>query len=81
MILDYIKSRVKGDLQARFRERLAGETPACLLDLAMQKSITERSWKVEYDNARSEGTRKGWGARLERQCQTYSIIISPKEHN
>lgn len=32
MILDNIKSRVKGDLQARFRERLAGETPACLLD-------------------------------------------------
>lgn len=32
MILDYIKSRVKGDLQARFCEGLAGETPACLLD-------------------------------------------------
>lgn len=37
MILNYIKSRVKGDLQARFRERLAGETPACLLDLREKK--------------------------------------------
>ena len=37
MILNYIKSRVKGDLQARFRERLAGETPACLLDLTGKK--------------------------------------------
>ncbi len=29
----------------------------------MQKSIRERSCKVEHDNARSEGTRKGWEGR------------------
>jgi hypothetical protein len=35
----------------------------------MQKRITERTCKVMHDNASSEGTRKGWEARLERQNQ------------
>ena len=35
------KSRMKGDFHVRFCERLAGEIPACLLDLTIKEIIEQ----------------------------------------
>ena len=37
---------------------------------AIEKYRTERSFMVEHDNARSEGTRKGW---VGRECTTINL--------
>jgi hypothetical protein len=72
--------RVKAESQKvwpfRYAERFSGTSPplADLLFLAMKKSITERTRRVMHDNASSEGTRKGWEGRLERQSQIIEEI-------
>jgi hypothetical protein len=36
--------------------------------MAIEKCMTERSFMVEHDNARSEGTRKGWVGNENERC-------------
>ena len=43
------------------------------LKMAIEKCMTERFFMVEHDNARSEGTRKGWVGNENERC--YAIAF------
>jgi hypothetical protein len=42
--------------------------------MAIEKCMTERSFMVEHDNARSEGTRKGWVGNENERCSAIAFF-------